>query len=158
MGELRLTGWFAFFPVLIAVKLPLAFLLLMLTGLIWRPQRPSEYRPYLIAVAVPAAILAVAIYPANINIGIRHIMPSFPFYALIATAGSLWLLRSEQKWAGWALGIAFLWMCGSSLAIHPDYLAYFNEIAGSEPDKIVVDSDLDFRARTSNGWARACRN
>jgi hypothetical protein len=27
---------------------------------------------------------------------------------------------------------------------HPDYLAYFNEIAGSEPENILVDSDLDW--------------
>src|SRR5206468_6551236 len=32
----------------------------------------------------------------------------------------------------------------SSALSHPDYLPYFNELAGSEPEKIVVDSDLDW--------------
>jgi hypothetical protein len=27
---------------------------------------------------------------------------------------------------------------------HPDYLAYFNELAGDQPEKILVDSDLDW--------------
>jgi hypothetical protein len=27
---------------------------------------------------------------------------------------------------------------------HPDYLAYFNALAGSQPEKILVDSDLDW--------------
>jgi hypothetical protein len=27
---------------------------------------------------------------------------------------------------------------------HPDYLAYFNELGGSQPEKILVDSDLDW--------------
>jgi hypothetical protein len=27
---------------------------------------------------------------------------------------------------------------------HPDYLAYFNELGGSEPENILVDSDLDW--------------
>jgi hypothetical protein len=31
-----------------------------------------------------------------------------------------------------------------SLAAHPDYLAYFNAVAGDEPERIVVDSDLDW--------------
>ena len=31
-----------------------------------------------------------------------------------------------------------------SLAAHPDYLAYFNALAGDDPERIVVDSDLDW--------------
>ena len=30
------------------------------------------------------------------------------------------------------------------LAAHPDYLPYFNALAGSNPERIVVDSDLDW--------------
>jgi hypothetical protein len=30
------------------------------------------------------------------------------------------------------------------VAAHPDYLAYFNEIGGSRPERILVDSDLDW--------------
>jgi hypothetical protein len=40
--------------------------------------------------------------------------------------------------------VLVLWIAGSSLFSHPDYLAYFNELAGSEPEKILVDSDLDW--------------
>jgi hypothetical protein len=36
------------------------------------------------------------------------------------------------------------WHAGSSAINHPDYLAYFNELVGSEPERIVVDSDLDW--------------
>src|SRR5581483_3618265 len=36
------------------------------------------------------------------------------------------------------------WLFGSSLLSHPDYLPYFNELAGDEPEKILVDSDLDW--------------
>ena len=38
------------------------------------------------------------------------------------------------------------WWAGRSLAsarTHPDYLAYFNELAGDHPERILVDSDLD---------------
>ena len=36
------------------------------------------------------------------------------------------------------------WFLISSAISHPDYLPYFNELAGSQPEKIVVDSDLDW--------------
>jgi hypothetical protein len=28
--------------------------------------------------------------------------------------------------------------------VHPDYLAYFNELAGRHPERVLVDSDLDW--------------
>ena len=40
------------------------------------------------------------------------------------------------------------WMAATSLLDHPDYLAYFNATAGSEPEKIVVDSEAWTGART----------
>jgi hypothetical protein len=48
------------------------------------------------------------------------------------------------RWPAIALAVLTLWLAGSSLLAHPDYLPYFNELAGSEPEKIVVDSDLDW--------------
>jgi hypothetical protein len=36
------------------------------------------------------------------------------------------------------------WHLTSSIRAHPDYLAYFNEFAGSHPEKILIDSDLDW--------------
>ncbi|QOY88893.1 hypothetical protein [Paludibaculum fermentans] len=32
----------------------------------------------------------------------------------------------------------------TSILSHPDYLPYFNMLAGNEPEKILVDSDLDW--------------
>jgi hypothetical protein len=32
----------------------------------------------------------------------------------------------------------------SSIRAHPDYLAYFNELAGQHPERILIDSDLDW--------------
>ena len=32
----------------------------------------------------------------------------------------------------------------SSATAHPDYLAYFNELAGRHPERLLLDSDLDW--------------
>jgi hypothetical protein len=145
LGELRKEGWWDYFPVLIAVKLPLGLLLLAAVGLWKRTTRPAGAWPFALAIAIPAAILAVAM-SSRINIGLRHILPAFPFFAIIAAAGTLWLIQESfrRKWALWAATAAAGWLIISSLAAHPDYLSYFNALAGDEPERIVVDSDLDW--------------
>jgi hypothetical protein len=152
LGEMRTDGWWAYFPILIAVKLPLAFLALAAFGL-WRgaaarPEPATDAAaswPFALAWLIPAAILAVAL-SARINIGLRHILPAFPFFAILAGAGALWLLHQgdHSRYMRWTVAALAAWLCISSLIAHPDYLAYFNAIAGSEPEKIVVDSDLDW--------------
>jgi 4-amino-4-deoxy-L-arabinose transferase-like glycosyltransferase len=145
MGESGTTGWWTYFPTLIAVKLPIPVLVFLILGLWRRPERQDGAWPFAILAAVPIAILSVAL-PARINIGIRHILPAFPFFALIAASGVLWLMQfgRQASWARWTAAAMLLWLCVSSLAAHPDYLAYFNAFAGSEPERIVVDSDLDW--------------
>ena len=36
------------------------------------------------------------------------------------------------------------WQLTTSALAHPDYIAYFNELAGPHPENILVDSDLDW--------------
>ncbi len=145
MGDLRMDGWWQFFPVLLAVKLPLAMLGLIALGLWKRSARPADAWPLGMAISISLGILAVAMV-ARINIGLRHILPMFPFLAVIAAGGAMWLAGKAlaHGWARWTLGLALLWLCASSLASHPDYLAYFNALAGDHPENIVVDSDLDW--------------
>jgi hypothetical protein len=132
-----MAGWWAYFPVLIAIKLPIGLLFLALVGLFRRPARPAGAWPYAFAIAIPAAILAVGM-SSRINIGLRHILPALPFLAIITAAGALWMMEQSRRWK-WAP-----WLVISSLAAHPDYLPYFNAFAGDHPENIVVDSDLDW--------------
>ena len=43
-----------------------------------------------------------------------------------------------------AAAVLVLWMAVSGAVRHPNYLAYFNEFVGGEPEKVLVDSDLDW--------------
>jgi 4-amino-4-deoxy-L-arabinose transferase-like glycosyltransferase len=145
LGEVSENGWWIFFPTLLAVKLPIAALALIALGLWRQPAATAGRWPFWIVIAIAAAIL-VAVIPARINIGLRHILPMFPFLALIGAGGILWLARQESRSpvARWTLAALMLWLCAGSLTAHPDYLAYFNAFAGSEPERIVVESDLDW--------------
>jgi hypothetical protein len=65
---------------------------------------------------------------------------------VVAAVGMVRLLElaGQTPWAKWTLGGLMFWMAATSLLSHPDYLPYFNALAGDEPEKITVDSDLDW--------------
>jgi hypothetical protein len=141
-GERSVTGSPLFFPTVLALKTPLALLLLLAIGAV---AARSAYRRAWLPLAFSAAILLVGI-AGNINIGVRHILPVYVGLSIAAAVIAADLLErpAAPKWLSPALAVLTLWFAGSSLVSHPDYIPYFNELAGSEPEKIVVDSDLDW--------------
>jgi 4-amino-4-deoxy-L-arabinose transferase-like glycosyltransferase len=146
LGEVRNTGWWYFFPVALGVKTPIAFLLLCAAGVVAASRAPpgTPRRRRLEPAIIAFAILLVCL-PSRINIGLRHVLPMYPFLAIVAGMGvvALWRARPAQP-APRALAILLVgWQLATSAATHPDYLAYFNELAGSDPERILVDSDLD---------------
>lgn len=146
-GQVRTSGWWYFFPVAIAVKSPIPFLLLAGLGmgaLARRSWRERLWQP-MVPVLAAAAILLVCL-PITVNVGVRHILAIYPLLALAAGVGTVALWKAgRSRWIGPLMTVALVgWQAGSSLAAHPDYLAYFNELAGKHPERILVDSDLDW--------------
>jgi 4-amino-4-deoxy-L-arabinose transferase-like glycosyltransferase len=144
MGEIRNTGWWYFFPVLLAVKTPLAWLGLAAFGLAVCWGRRAQLA-YWLPVAFSLGVLLPAM-TSHVNIGLRHILPIFASLAILAAIGLQRLLERAYtaKWAGPLALVLVGWIAVSGLAHHPDYLSYFNELAGERPERIVVDSDLDW--------------
>jgi 4-amino-4-deoxy-L-arabinose transferase-like glycosyltransferase len=145
LGERNTTGFWYFYPVVLAVKTPLAFLLLLAYGLVLALRKRSPYRRAWIPVSFAAGILLVGL-ESHINIGVRHILPIYMGFSILAALAAVRLLdlSRARQWMWIAPALLLAWFAGSSLLAHPDYLPYFNELAGSEPEKIVVDSDLDW--------------
>jgi hypothetical protein len=146
LGEFHVTGVWYFFPVLLLIKTPLSALVLGVVGLGILARRGWQHADWiaLVPIAVVAAILTVAI-PSRINIGLRHVLPIY--IALAFGAGVAWQYawrRLRVAPARAALVVATALMAIGSVTIHPDYLAYFNVLAGRDPSRIVSDSDLDW--------------
>lgn len=143
-GEYRSTGWWYFFPVVLAVKTPLGFLLLAMAAVAgWlRHTRRIPWQQLLTAL-FPITILAVAM-TSRINLGVRHILPVYPLMALAAghfTAAAI----HRRGWRGLALAPVALiaWTVSDSVRAHPDYLAWFNQLA-PHPERVLAESDLDW--------------
>lgn len=133
-------GWY--YPVALALKTPLGFLALVAGAGVLAASRWRNVR-WFAPVALSAAILAVGLY-SRINIGVRHILPVYGFLALLAAAFAWQWLNSPQRWMQRAVLACVAWIAVSGALNHPDYLAYFNELAGQEPERFLVDSDLDW--------------
>ncbi len=145
LGQYSVKGFWYYYPVVLAVKTPLALLLLVGCGLILAIRKQNRPAHIWQPLGLIAGVMAVGFY-SRINIGVRHILPIYMGMALMAAiaAARLPQLFPARRWGRVVPGALLLWFAGSSLLAHPDYLAYFNELAGSDPEKIVVDSDLDW--------------
>jgi hypothetical protein len=54
------------------------------------------------------------------------------------------MIRHRHKIARGAAIVLLSWHLVASLVAHPDYLAYFNELALPDPSRYLVDSNLDW--------------
>ena len=148
-GAYRVTGWAAFFPYAFLVKTTLAFLVLLLVGMFalartgWSNLR-GQLRPWTPLLALFAVYWATSI-TSHLNIGHRHILPTYPVLFIAAGAFGAWL-DVRRPFAALFVGALALWHAGESWAARPNYLAYFNAFAGGTPNgwRHLVDSSLDW--------------
>jgi 4-amino-4-deoxy-L-arabinose transferase-like glycosyltransferase len=148
LGNVRNNGFWYFFPVVILVKTPIAALLLAGIGawsLMVRARPSAKDWSGLIPIAVTVPILLVCM-ASSINLGVRHILPIYPFLSMLAGVGLATLIGLRKKSNYFLAGAVILaiWLVSSSVYCHPDYISYFNEFGGVHPEKILVESDLDW--------------
>jgi hypothetical protein len=136
------SGFWYYYPVALAFKTPMAFLILAAIGT-WHAWNQKQWR-YWIPLAFVLGILAFTT-TSNINIGVRHVLPVFFFLSINAAVAvrCLWL-EFSLPWMPRLAAVLVAWCIATSAFSHPDYLAYFNFLAGDTPEDILVDSDLDW--------------
>jgi uncharacterized membrane protein len=147
LGQIAWNGWWYFYLVALAVKTTLPLLLLGLTGLCVQTVRGvREGNLYRMAPAACfAAILVFSSVYSHINIGVRHVLIAYPLLAMGAAVAleSLWQRWPKPLVRAALLGLV-IWQVATLAYAYPDYLAYFNALAGRHPERILVDSDLDW--------------
>lgn len=142
-GEYSPSGWWYFFLVAFAIKTPLALSILIVCGLLVRHGRRSGWRDEAFLL-VPVVGLTAFFSFNHQSIGLRYLLPVYPFLFVLASRGVT--LLSAGGAARLASSMLVAWHAGASLWIQPHYLAYFNELVGgpSQGYKYLVDSNLDW--------------
>ena len=174
LGEVSAGGWKNYFPVVYSIKEPLTFHILTIIALLyaaWLIKKPfwqntfGRFKAWLQAHFTEFSMLTfIFIYWAfseisDLNIGVRHLLPVFPFTFLLVSAMVANILKepflklnpvrsirflSGVKYS--LLGILILWQAISVVSVYPSFLAYFNESVGGPKNGYIytVDSNLDW--------------
>jgi len=125
------------------MKSTLGFLLL-LAPFPFIARRLKMAREALFLVIPPVVFLAVSM-ASSMDLGLRHILPVFPFVILIAALTAV-KLASRSRFAGWVVAALVVAHVVSSLHVFPNYLTYSNEIAGgsSKTYRVMHGSNVDW--------------
>ena len=147
-GKISPQGWWYYHLAALAIKTPIALQIMLLLALglsLWwliKGTGPNLHDDFFLV--IPPFVILMAISFGSVKIGLRHVLPVFPFiFVFTARFFKLALERSLLS------GLAFLliiWYLISSIRIYPHYLAYFNEYVGGPTNgyKYLVDSNLDW--------------
>jgi len=138
LGVYSTRGFWYYYPVALFFKTPIVILVLAIIGAV------IGRKAGLGAVSWAAVGLLLFAAFSHINIGIRHVLPLYLFAALMCGVAGRAMLDSAKPWPRWLMGGLLVWLLVSVGISHPDYLPYFNFFAGSTPEDILVDSDLDW--------------
>jgi hypothetical protein len=137
LGRYSDRGFWYYFPVVWFFKTPLPLIVLAAAGAFALARR-QRYGFLVVAAAIMASTMT-----SNINIGVRHILPIYAPLSLLAGHAVVELWRRGR--ATRVLTAALLaWLGANGILAHPDYLPWFNEAAGPRPERIAVDSNLDW--------------
>jgi hypothetical protein len=143
LGKLYPEGRWFYFPVTFIIKSTLGFLGLLLLLFFAKELRGRERRRELFFMAVPPAFYFGISLTVRLDLGLRHILPIYPFLIVLAGAGAWSLMKQSRRWT--YLVVALLaFHAVSSLRAFPAYLPYSNEIWGGPGStyKVLTDSNL----------------
>jgi len=160
LGKISASGWKYYFPIIYLLKEPLPFHLMTLfviIGMIFLIRKKVWNLANWIRenFTVFSLLLFLGIYWSTailgkLNIGVRHILPTFPFIYLLVALGLKTVIKQlAEKKQRMALAITFVlffWLFISALLTFPHYISYFNELAGGTKNgyKYAVDSNYDW--------------
>lgn len=177
-GETTDQSWWYYYPLSFLIKTPISTIILIISSLfllltdftkqVYTQKIPEvkgrlrvlynktasaswKFLPEIIMVSVIAAFFLIGMR-SNLNIGLRHVLPVYPFMFMLIAKYVVRFLGNHKtavKSPRWSkivmLAVIVVYYLATSLTSYPHYLAYFNEFIGRDNAyKYTVDSNLDW--------------
>lgn len=187
LDEVSARGSRLYFPLLYLVKEPLPLHIFSLFAIwyglqqwrVWRKKR-QEHAPDALSLGVAlrkhivefSCVVMIAVYwlvsiKSPLNIGVRHVLPTFPFIYILVSRGIVGWMRANfvlhvDSWraifsrlftATFSIlpryvisALLIIWLVFGTITTAPYFLSFYNELAGgtSQGWKIAVDSNYDW--------------
>jgi len=148
LGEVSLTGFWYFYPLALLVKTPLAFMVLFVLGFVLVLRRRGESAWWVSGIYGAILLIMLALTRSQVNIGLRHALAVYALAAVVTATALASALKHldgvKHRVAGLLISAILIWQIVSTSAAFPNFLTYFNPIAGDDPGEFLVDSDLDW--------------
>jgi len=143
LGQVGDVGWWYYFPLAVLFKTPLAVLIAGVGAFAYAMGRVRKEAVYLV---VPAIFYALYLMSSNLNLGLRHMLPVYPFVyiAIGLVAAAVW--RKWTKSARYVIAAVFVGLAVESLSAFPNFIPFFNAACGGSRGGIQLlgDSNLDW--------------
>jgi 4-amino-4-deoxy-L-arabinose transferase-like glycosyltransferase len=141
LGEATRRNHALYFPVAFVLKTTLPFLFLLLAALVRCVYRREKLETW---VWVPASVFFLSVLGAQ-NLGVRYLLPAFPFLLIAAALSAATLSAATgNKAARWGILGLGIWHAATAWASFPAHLSYFNDLVPKEHKiRLLGDSNLD---------------
>jgi tetratricopeptide (TPR) repeat protein len=144
-GEYSSTGFRYYYLLASLWKTPLPTLIAFAIALASISLATPERRIDWLFILVPFAAFHAAGVFNQANIGIRHVLPAYPFMFLACGAAATRLAASGAR-GKTAIAALSLLLAAGTLRAHPNYLSYFNALVGGPAHGIdyLDDSNVEW--------------
>lgn len=144
-GKIYTHGVWFYFPAAFIIKSTAAFLVLILLSGFAIATGTLRSRREVLFLTIPPVLYMLVAMCTGLDIGVRHILPMYPFLAVLVGGAVISLAKSRRQWA-YVAGVLLLWHIVSTSRAYPDYLAYSNEFWGGPANtyRYLSDSNTDW--------------
>jgi hypothetical protein len=144
-GRYATHGWWYYFPLAFALKTPILTLAAIVAAVALPYVGAPFRRPDALFLGVPALFLLLAMMWGGINIGIRYILPVYPFVLVAASRIATFAPRRAALMPA-LLSAILAWNVAATLRLAPHFLAAGNAIAGGPLGipRFLSDSNVDW--------------
>jgi len=150
-GDIRIEGWWYYFPAAMAFKTPLATLVgLALAAVIclslWRRKNIERHSWTVWAAVIGPVFYMIVAMRSHLNIGLRHIFPVYPFLFLFLGVMAARGFNRRPKLALWVILPLFAGLACETLCAFPNYIPFFNVAVGGSRGGLALlsDSNIDW--------------
>jgi hypothetical protein len=144
LGTVYPSGRWFYFPVAFAIKSSIALLILLPLSILTRELYRTHPRELRFLLLPSLAYFAISL-TSSLNIGVRHLLPVYPFFSVVAAAGAC---RWSRRRRGWLYGLAALLVfhAGTALRTAPNDIAFANDLWGGTRNsyRLLNDSNTDW--------------
>jgi 4-amino-4-deoxy-L-arabinose transferase-like glycosyltransferase len=149
-GSVSYAGWWCYFPLAMLYKTPLATLTAFgLAGVYWivcRGQFQKEDSWAIAVAAMAPAIYFVSAVASHVNVGIRHLLPLYPFLYVLLGVVTARSFRQFPRSTKLILSVLMVGLAVETWISFPDFMPFFNAAAGGwrQGVGLLGDSNIDW--------------